>query len=152
MRTISDRLAGEQAESMDAVSGSPFPVQLSGRGYLLHRTTGPHGHSGPEAFTAGGNRSAEDDAAQVLAEHLTEAWQRVVDRDYAVVERLRGVERHYEVQVLPAGFTLEEPAAAAAHLVSGARVCFTGEVVPPAHGFFDRDDMRRLAEERGLTI
>ncbi|MBC9926464.1 MULTISPECIES: BRCT domain-containing protein [unclassified Leucobacter] len=137
---------------MEAVSGSPFPVQLTGQGYLLHRTTGTQGRSGPDAFTAGGNLSADDDAAQVLADYLVMAWQRVVDRDAAVVDRLRGVERHFGVQVLPAGFALEEPAAADAHLVPGARVCFTGEVVSQTHGFFDCDDMRRLAEDRGLTI
>ena len=56
------------------------------------------------------------------------------------------------MQVLPEGFALEEPAAADAHLVPGARVCFTGEVVSQAHGFFDRDEMSRLAQELGLTI
>lgn len=152
MHAIAQRLAAEESGAMDAVSGSPFPVQLAGPGYLLQRTTGPHGRSGPDGSTAGGNISAEDDAAQVLADYLAAAWQRVVDCDAAVVERLRGVERNYGVQVLPEGFALEEPAAADAHLVQGARVCFTGAVVSQAHGFFDRDDMRRLAEERGLAI
>ncbi len=152
MHANAQRLGAEQSGLMDARSGSPFPVQLVGQGYLLQRTTGPHGRLGPDAFTNGGNLSAEDDAAQVLADYLAAAWHRVVDRDAAAVERLRSVERHFRVQMLPTDFTPEEPAAADAHLVPGARVCFTGEVVSQTHGFFDCDDMRRLAEDRGLTI
>lgn len=83
---------------------------------------------------------------------LAAAWDRVVDRDSAVVEQLRDVERYFEVQLPPADYTLEEPAAASVYLVSDTRVCFTGEVVSPDHGFFDRDDKYRLAKERGLTI
>lgn len=100
----------------------------------------------------GGHLSAEDDAAQVLADHLVSAWERVVDRDEDVVERLRRVEQHYGVQVLLEGFTLEKELSCEALLVPAARVCFTGEVSSPVHGFFDREEMQRVALTRGLVI
>lgn len=110
------------------------------------------GHGGPDAFTVGGHLSAEDDAAQILADHLVAAWERVVDRDEHVVERLRGVEQHYGVQVLPTDFVLEVALSCEVLLVPGARVCFTGEVVSPVHGFYGREEMQRVARERGLVI
>ncbi|KAM9863689.1 AAA family ATPase [Leucobacter sp. BZR 635] len=151
-RDIAQRIDAEAPGALLLAPGSPFPVRSAGHGYLLQRTTGPHGHTGAGAFTVGGQLSPEDDAAGLLAEHLKAAWDRVVDRDAPTLERLRDAERHFGVRVLPEGFELAEPTALDAVLVPGARVCFTGEVVSPVHGTFERDDMRELAESRGLVI
>ncbi len=131
--------------------GTPFPTFARGRGYLLARTSGPDGARGPEGFTVGGNLSAEDDAALVLAQMLDVAWSRVTDRDAEIVVRLRDVEEHFGVGILPEGFELEEAVGAGAVLEAGARVCFTGEVVSPTHGSLDRDQMEDLARARGLV-
>ena len=98
----------------------------------------------------GGDLSAEDDAAQVLADALSTAWERVLHPDEIVVDRLRAVERHYGVSVLPEDFTLGRQGTLDEMLVPGARVCFTGEVVSDVHGVMGRDRMERLAEQRGL--
>ncbi|MBP6684310.1 MAG: AAA family ATPase [Leucobacter sp.] len=149
---IAGRIEAASPESMRQAGGTPFPTHSAGHGYLIRRTTGPHGHAGADAFTVGGQLSPEDDAAALLAEHLQAAWERVVDRDAPTLARLRAAERHFGVLVLPEGFELEAPTELGAVLVPGARVCFTGEVVSPTHGAFDRDDMRELATSRGLTI
>lgn len=152
LRDVSERLEQESPRSLAQAEGSPFPHQGSGRGYLMRRTTGPLGHGGPEGFVAGGLLTAADDTAQALADHLITAWERVVDRDAEVVSRLRDVERHFGVQVLPDGFELEAEASIDSVLRPGARVCFTGEVDSPRHGMFEREDMWQLARDRGLAI
>src|SRR5699024_7202651 len=110
-----------------------FPTRRSsdlvtGHGYLLARTSGPEGTSAPTGFVVGGNLGAEDDAAAVLAGLLEETWERVLSPDAEVVERLRAVEQHFGVQVLPEGFEVGGPVVAADVLVPGARVCFSGTV------------------------
>lgn len=152
VQAIGRRIETETPDAMLAISGSAFPGHQAGRGYLLQRSTGAQGHNGPEAFTVGGHLSVEDDAAQELADHLVTAWERVVDRDEQVVDRLRGVERHFGVQVLPDGFELQESLSCEALLLPGTRVCFTGEVVSPVHGFYGREEMERVARDRGLAI
>ncbi|RCS69647.1 AAA family ATPase [Brachybacterium alimentarium] len=131
-------------------AGTAFPPFTHGTGYLLARTHGESGTVGPEGFVVGGNLSADDDPAQVLADALRTAWERVIDRDDAVVERLRGAEEHFGVRVLPEDLVLEGPPTAAEVLRPGVRVCFTGEVVHPEHGYLDRSTMERLAEQHGL--
>ena len=49
-------------------------------------------------------RSHSPDAAEVLAHLLEGTWQRVLSPDQEVLERLRGVEEHFGVRVLPEGF------------------------------------------------
>ena len=98
----------------------------------------------------GGNLSAEDDPAAVLSELLVAAWGRVIDKDEAVVARLRDAERHFGVEVLPAGLELEGPPDAAQLLTPGARVCFTGTVMS-ARGMIDRTRMERMATAAGLV-
>ncbi|GAA4531433.1 AAA family ATPase [Brachybacterium paraconglomeratum] len=137
--------------AMPDAGGTAFPQLVRGHGFLLARSTGTDGTESPEGFVVGGNLSAEDDAAAVLATALEASWERVLHPDQIVVERLRAVEQHYGVQVLPEGFELEERSTLDEVLFSGARVCFTGEVVSPAHGFVSRDRMEQLAEDRGLV-
>ncbi|KUF05635.1 AAA family ATPase [Leucobacter sp. G161] len=149
---IAERIDAASSGTLQQVAGTPFPAHSAGHGYLLGRTTGPHGHAGADAFTVGGHLSPEDDPAALLAGHLVAAWERVVDRDAPMLERLRAAERHFGVRVLPEGFELAAPTALDAVLVPGARVCFTGEVSSPVHGTFERDDMRDLAVSRGLAI
>ena len=148
-RAAVQRLRAEGA--MPATGGTAFPQLVRGHGFLLARSTGADGMEGPEGFVVGGNLSAEDDAALVLAQALETAWERVLHPDSLVVERLRAVEAHYGVRVLPDGFELEEKSVLDEVLVPGARVCFTGEVVSPALGFVSRDRLERLAEDRGLV-
>ncbi|MGP5090239.1 hypothetical protein [Brachybacterium tyrofermentans] len=134
-----------------ADAGTPFPHLARGRGYLLSRSSGELGNPGPDGFVVGGNLSAQDDAAQVLAEVLEAAWARVVAHDQDVVDRLRDVETHFGVQVLPEGLEIAGPIDLTEILVPGARVCFTGEVVSATHGSVDRSEMEHLARQRGLT-
>lgn len=149
VRAAVQRLRADGA--MLGEGGTAFPQLVRGHGFLLARSTGADGVDGPEGFVVGGNLSAEDDAAAVLARALETAWQRVLHPDQIVVERLRAVEQHYGVRVLPDGFELEEQSVLDEVLVPGARVCFTGEVVSAAHGFVSRDRMERLAADRGLV-
>lgn len=152
LRDITRRLESEGLEARNLTVGTVFNNHAVGHGYLLQRATATTHQASPESFTVGGNLTIEDDAAQILAEHLTEAWGRVVDRDSEVVDHLRDVEKHYGVEILPAGFELAVNTSAEAVLVAAARVCFTGEVTSPRYGNFSRDDMNRLAEDRGLII
>ncbi|MHA3683622.1 AAA family ATPase [Leucobacter sp. HY1908] len=152
LRDIARRLESQSPEAPHLAGGTPFESRSSGHGYLLQRVPEQTGQFEPEGFTVGGNLTIDDDAAQILAQHLTEAWNRVVDRNIEIVERLRGVEKHFGVEVLPADFELAADASAARILLPNARVCFTGEVVSPKYGTFDRDAMTQLAEERGLVI
>ena len=133
-----------------APAGTPFPQLTRGRGYLLSRTSGELGNPGPEGFVVGGNLSAHDDAAQVLAEVLEAAWGRVISHDQEVVDRLRGIETHFGVRVLPEDLEVAGAIDLAEILVPGARVCFTGEVVSSTHGPVDRSEMEHLARQRGL--
>ena len=151
-RAVRDRaqrlgVRGDAPES----GGTPFPSLARGRGYLMSRTSGPDGTRDPRGFVVGGNLSAEDDAALVLAEALRGAWERVTDRTEALVERLKGVEAHIGVPVLPDGFELAAAPGLEAVLTSGARVCFTGTVVSATHGSLEREEMEGLARARGLV-
>src|SRR5690606_11249523 len=81
---------------------------------------------------------------------LERTWQRVLSPDAEVVERLRAVETHFGVQVLPDGFALQEALGAADVLTPGAKVCFSGTVHSPRHGWLDKEELHAMAEERGL--
>lgn len=152
MRDAGERLLQEHPDALAAAGVSAFPVPAWGSGYLLARTTGAGGCRDATGFTVGGNLSAQDDPAQVLADALAGAWTRVVDRDAEVVSRLRDAERHFGVQILPDGFEATGPLEARAVLVPGARVCFTGEVVSQRYGAFDRGEMQQLALDHGLAV
>lgn len=152
LRDIARRLESQSPGALQLAEGTAFDNHSSGHGYLLERVTTPQHQAGPESFTVGGNLTVEDDAAQILAQHLTEAWDRVVDRESEIVDQLRGVERHFGVQILPVDFELAANTSAGTLLVPSTRVCFTGEVTSPRYGTFSRDDMNRLAAERGLAI
>ena len=140
------RAAGEELPG----SGMAFRQVVAGHGYLLARTTGPTGTSAPTGFVVGGNLGAQDDAAEVLAHLLEGTWQRVLSPDQEVLERLRGVEEHYGVRVLPEGFEATGPISAADVLVPGARVCFSGTVHSPRHGWLEKEQLHAMAEARGL--
>ncbi|WP_269365805.1 exonuclease domain-containing protein [Brachybacterium paraconglomeratum] len=140
------RAAGEELPG----SGVAFRQVVAGHGYLLARTTGPTGTSAPTGFVVGGNLGAQDDAAEVLAHLLEGTWQRVLSPDQEVLERLRGVEEHFGVRVLPEGFEATGPTIAADVLVPGARVCFSGTVHSPRHGWLEKEQLHAMAEARGL--
>jgi hypothetical protein len=150
-RTIRDAVARLRAAGTPLPgTGTSFRQGVTGHGYLLSRTTGPSGTTAPAAFVVGGNLSPEDDAAQVLASLLESTWQRVLAPDQQVVERLRGVEHHFGVSVLPQDFEATGPVLAVDVLVSGSRVCFSGTVDTPALGRWEKEELHRLAEDRGL--
>ena len=132
-------------------TGTAFRQVVAGHGYLLARTTGAGGVSQPTGFVVGGNLGAQDDSAEVLARLLGGTWERVLSPDDEVVERLRAVERHFGVQVLPEGFAADGPVAAADVLVAGARVCFSGTVHSPGHGWLEKEDLHAMAVARGLV-
>ncbi|WP_422116544.1 exonuclease domain-containing protein [Brachybacterium sp. UNK5269] len=132
-------------------TGTAFRQLVHGHGYLLARTTGAEGTTAPTGFVVGGNLTAEDDSAEVLARLLTVTWERVLSPDQEVMDRLRTVEQHYGVSVLPAGFEAAGPVDLAAVLVPGARICFSGSVDSPAHGPLSKEELHRVAETRGLV-
>ncbi|WP_270407455.1 exonuclease domain-containing protein [Brachybacterium paraconglomeratum] len=140
------RAAGEELPG----NGMAFRQVVAGHGYLLARTTGPTGTSAPTGFVVGGNLGAQDDAAEALAHLLEGTWQRVLSPDQEVLERLRGVEEHFGVRVLPEGFEATGPTSAADVLVPGARVCFSGTVHSPRHGSLEKEELHAMAEARGL--
>lgn len=152
MRDLGRSNFGDDPGALAKSGGSAFPESPWGRGYLLQRTSGPNGVTGPEGFGIGGDISVGDDVSGMLADLLRGAWGRVVDKDEGVVSRLRDAERHFDIQVLPEGFELEEAAGADAVLVPGARVCFTGEVISPRYGAWSRERMQELALSRGLAL
>jgi DNA polymerase III epsilon subunit-like protein len=141
------RAAGEELPG----TGMAFRQVVTGHGYLLARTTGAEGTSAPTGFVVGGNLGAEDDSAAVLARLLEGTWQRVLSPDTEVIERLRGVEEHFGVRVLPEGFEAAGPIRAADVLVPGARVCFSGTVHSPRHGWLEKEELHAMAEARGLV-
>ena len=132
-------------------TGTAFRQLVHGHGYLLTRSTGEAGTTAPTGFVVGGNLGAQDDAAEVLARLLAGTWERVLSPDEQVVQRLRGVEQHYGVSVLPEGFEVGGPVDVAAVLTPGARVCFSGTVHSPAHGPLEKEELHRMAESRGLV-
>lgn len=151
-RAVRDAVARVRAAGQELPgTGAAFRQVVTGHGYLLARTTGPQGTSAPTGFVVGGNLGAEDDSAEVLARLLEETWERVPAPDAEVVERLRGVEEHFGVRVLPDDFALEEAPSAADVLVPGARVCFSGTVHSPRHGFLEKNQLHAMAEARGLV-
>ena len=152
MRRAGERLEAEAPRAMATLNGTAFSPHHLGSGYLLARTTGPDGRAGPEGFVVGGLLAADSDPAQILADHLTRAWERLADRDGATVTRMREVERYFGVQVLPGDFELGEAATAESALVPGARVCFTGEVADGARGYVSREEMYALALRCGLMV
>lgn len=150
VRDIVQRQHGA-GEGLSPAGASAFPIQTQGRGYLLARSTGAGAVTEPSGFVVGGNLSPEDDPAQVLAELLTGAWGRVVDRDAVVIERVRGVEQHFDVQVLAEDVAAADDLDLPAILVPGARVCFTGTVVDAQGRTIDRDRMEAIAQSCGLV-
>ncbi|WP_062461906.1 ATP-dependent DNA helicase [Demequina soli] len=140
-------LGGPGRDAREA--GTRFAVWPRGRGYLQERVTGAS--SGGPGFTVGGNLSAEDDPAGVLAEMLGRAWGRVLDKDAEVLGRIRAAERHFGVDILPADLEVEGGADAASVLGAGARVCFTGTVTPASGGVIEREAMMALAAGAGLV-
>lgn len=132
-------------------NGTAFSALPRGRGYLLARTTGDAGTLGATGFVVGGNLTAEDDPAAVLATFLAGAWTRVIDKDEAVLARLRDAERHFGVEVLAADVAIAAAVTADSLLMPGARVCFTGTVMSATRGVVDRDRMMRMAADAGLT-
>ncbi|ROR72185.1 exonuclease domain-containing protein [Bogoriella caseilytica] len=132
-------------------TGTAFRQLVHGHGYLLARTTGATGTTAPTGFVVGGNLSPEDDPADVLAQLLATTWERVFSPDQHVVDRLRTVEQHYGVRMLPEGFAVGGPVDAETVLVPGARVCFSGSVVSATHGPLDKDQLHRMAESSGLV-
>ncbi|MFC0674899.1 AAA family ATPase [Brachybacterium hainanense] len=127
-----------------------FPVIPRGHGFLLARTTGPEGIAGPTGFLVGGNVSAQDDAAGLLAQELERAWSRVLDPDQEAVDRLRAAEAHYGIRVLPEDLALEGCADLSSLLRPGARVCFTGTVHDASRGVLEREEMESIARRHGL--
>lgn len=131
--------------------GTPFRQVMHGHGYLLSRTTGATGTSDPTGFLVGGNLTADDDAAEVLASQLRRAWARVPGPDQQVVDRIRAVEQHYGVSVLPEDFALDGPIDVNAILVPGARICFSGTAVSQRFGYLDKDELHERAAACGLV-
>ncbi|MGF3055993.1 AAA family ATPase [Microbacterium sp. YY-01] len=152
LRDIARRLDSQSPSVPCLTEGTTFNSSSAGHGYLLQRAPAPNHRPGPESLTVGGNLAVEDDPAQILTQHLTNAWARIVDPESEIVDWLRDVEKHFGVQVLPTDFELALNISAEVLLVPNTRVCFTGEVLSPKHGVFSRDQMNRLAEERGLVI
>ncbi len=151
-RAVRDAVARVRAAGKELPgTGVAFRQVVAGHGYLLARTTGPTGTSAPTGFVVGGNLGAQDDAAEVLAHLLEGTWQRVLSPDQEVLERLRGVEEHFGARVLPEGFEVKGPTSAADVLVPGARVCFSGTVHSPRHGFLEKEELHAMAEARGLV-
>lgn len=148
MQSAARRLGLADVAAAHAQGGAAFPTHPRGRGYLQARRDVP----AEERFVVGGNLHADDDAAQVLAECLTTAWERVIDRDEAVVAELNGLARHIGVEILPEGFELPPEADGTDFLTAGARVCFTGDVLDPVHGWLSREQMWAIAMRRGLVI
>lgn len=91
------------------------------------------------------------DIDRQLAHLLEGTWQRVLSPDQEVLERLRGVEEHFGVRVLPERFEATGPISAANVLVPGTRVCFSGTVHSPRHGWLDKEQLHAMAEARGLS-
>src|SRR5699024_12284517 len=98
-----------------------------------------------------GHLGAQDEAAAGLGRLLEQTWQRVLSPDAEVVERLRAVEQHFGVSVLPEGFEADGPVLAADVLVPGAKVCFSGTVHSPRHGWLEKEELHAMAEARGLV-
>lgn len=132
-------------------TGTNFSQIVTGHGFLLSRSTTLQESTNPAYFVVGGNVSADDDPAELLAESLRTALQRVPAPDQIVVERLQEVERHYGVQVLPDGFALEGPAAIDSVLSPGARVCFSGSVSSSIYGQLEKQELHGFASAHGLT-
>ena len=133
-------------------TGTAFRQVVPGHGYLLSRTTGSEGMTAPTGFVVGGNLSAEDDAAAVLARLLERTWQRVLSPTRTVVERLRGVEQHFGVSVLPEGFEADGPVDVAATCWSPGRGLLLGHgALPRARPAREGASCTRMAESRGLV-
>lgn len=144
----SRRIGAESVADARARGGSPFPAHPRGRGYLHTRRAVSAG----QRFVVGGNLHAEDDSAQVLADLLAQAWERVVDRDAEVLTELGELAEHLGVPILPEGYELPPAASVDTHLFPGARVCFTGNVIHPHRGLLSREEMWAIALRHGLAI
>ncbi len=150
-RAMADAVRHHGWASTEGAQGTPFPAHPRGRGYLLARTTGPGGQTGPEGFVVGGNLSAQDDAAAILAESLAAAWERLADKSAETLTRLRTVEHHYGVRVLPDRVVLADELDLETLLLPGARVCFTGTVVDGSGRVLERVEMEGIAARCGLV-
>jgi ATP-dependent DNA helicase PIF1 len=151
-RAIRDARRRLRAEGVRMIgTGTAFPQLVQGHGYLLARTTGPGGTTDPRAFVVGGNLTPEDDAAGVLADLLRIAWSRVLQPDQEIVDRMRALEEHYGVDVLPADLEVAAPVRIDEVLVPGARVCFSGTVDSPTHGRLSKDQLQERAADCGLA-
>lgn len=152
LRDIGGRMQQSDPATPAAEGGVAFGSNAWGRGYLLARTTGPTGRVDAAGFTVGGALTPQDDPAQVLADALGAAWDRVVDRDESVVSRLREVEASFGISVLPEGFEPDSSLDLHTVLCPGARVCFTGTVNLAGRGEVSRGEMEQIALAHGLAL
>lgn len=103
----------------------------------------------PDCFRADGVLPADKTREQVLAEHLHAAAAKIrPDDDTRTL--LRDLERRLGHPLLTPDSTLAS-ADIAAVLVSGARVCFTGDFTDDTGKPWDRAELEYLAEKCGLV-
>ncbi|GAB2656689.1 AAA family ATPase [Gordonia jinhuaensis] len=132
-------------------TGTAFPPSSHGRGYLLSRTTGPAGTTEPTGFVVGGTLSSADRPEKVLADLLRQAWDRVPQPDHAAIARLRSVEQHFGVSILPDTVEANSSFDIETALTPGAHVCFSGSVISATRGVFSKDELHQLAQSRNLV-
>lgn len=139
-RAVRDIVARRQAS---APSAGVFLPAAPASGYLLCRG------GGPDCFRADGVLPADKTREQVLAEHLHAAAAKIrPDDDTRAL--LRDLERRLGHPLLTPDSALAS-ADIAAVLVSGARVCFTGDFTDDTGKPWDRAELEYLAEKCGLV-
>src|SRR5690606_1105902 len=79
------------------------------------------------------------------------AWSRVHHPDQFVLDRIRALERHFGVLVLPPDLEISAPVHIESVLFPGARVCFSGTVDAPGRGLLTKEDLHAIAAGAGLV-
>lgn len=128
-------------------------------GYLMGRTSTPHraslGGTVPDdsvlggTITVGGALDART-PQQALGELLARAWDRVVDPDQELVDRVRAIEDECRVGILPRYYELPPQPDPATVLAKDPVVTVSGWLTPDGNWSLNSDVIKAVLERLGL--
>ena len=151
-RSVIDMLAHPEA-----VTASPDDIRLAryvptGRrrpGYLMNRTPPSPANMLGGSVTVGGELGGNT-PEQTLAVLLARAWERVVDPDRALVDRIRAIEDECRIGILPRYYELPGRPDPMELLASDPVITVSGWIAPARTRSLSSDVLKAVLERLGL--
>lgn len=118
-------------------------------GYLMNRSWNEPDSKLGGTITLGGDLGTST-PEQVLGVLLSRAWDRVVDPDHALVERIRAIEDEYSIGILPRYYELPAQPGPMALLASDPVITVSGWITPDGNWSLSSDIVKAVLERLGL--